>query len=128
MPSATRCSVVLFCLALGCTSTKVNDGASSESIAPKSCPNGYALCDGLCVNPKSDTLNCGACSKTCGAGEICVDRGCKSFPALANSDPDCVDVAAVYWTLAAAVAAIGSGVEAVCVTNVQTVAADLTVP
>jgi Stigma-specific protein, Stig1 len=41
-----------------------------------SCPTGQQICSGACVDPKIDPTHCGACDKTCAAGEVCSQGAC----------------------------------------------------
>jgi hypothetical protein len=40
------------------------------------CPEGLVRCNGACVDPERDVVNCGACGRHCGAGERCVKGAC----------------------------------------------------
>jgi hypothetical protein len=40
------------------------------------CPGGRALCAGVCVDPQSDSLNCGTCGRGCSVGEVCAAGAC----------------------------------------------------
>jgi hypothetical protein len=42
-----------------------------------SCPPGQADCSGTCVNPASDSANCGACGVACGSGKTCTNGVCE---------------------------------------------------
>ena len=44
--------------------------------AGSACPGGRALCGGVCVDPQSDSLNCGACGRGCSTGEVCAAGAC----------------------------------------------------
>ena len=41
-----------------------------------SCQAGLSACNGVCVNETSDPANCGACGKTCSAGQVCSNGAC----------------------------------------------------
>jgi hypothetical protein len=44
---------------------------------PSNCPNGLVSCNGSCVNPMSDSYNCGTCGKTCGTTTpVCLNGVC----------------------------------------------------
>lgn len=54
------------------------EGCGDEKSVGGDCPQGYITCDGICINPMTDRLHCGAgpnCSSNpgteCGPGEIC---------------------------------------------------------
>jgi hypothetical protein len=38
---------------------------------PNVCPQGFTLCDGICVDLLTDELNCGRCGVVCGVTERC---------------------------------------------------------
>ena len=46
--------------------------------------NGYASCDGECVNIYNDEMNCGGCNKQCGTDQECAEGlcVCKDDPAM----------------------------------------------
>jgi hypothetical protein len=51
--------------------------SSSESHSFASCSYGYALCGDLCVDTRTDSVNCGACGKTCLASQYCSAGLCR---------------------------------------------------
>ncbi len=50
-------------------------GCASPAVGLE-CRDGWALCDGECVDVSSDALNCGGCGLACAAGEACVAGAC----------------------------------------------------
>jgi hypothetical protein len=40
------------------------------------CDPGFIPCDGVCVDPATDALNCGACGHACADDEICTAGAC----------------------------------------------------
>jgi hypothetical protein len=42
------------------------------------CHTAYTDCSGLCVNLKSDVLNCGSCGNVCPSGQICKGGTCQT--------------------------------------------------
>ncbi len=43
-----------------------------------SCPSSSRVCDGVCVDPASNPVHCGACDHACDAGETCSAGDCVS--------------------------------------------------
>jgi hypothetical protein len=41
-----------------------------------SCPIGFELCKGVCVNKSTDPANCGDCGFKCGNSQVCADGKC----------------------------------------------------
>jgi hypothetical protein len=50
--------------------------AAACSDVTAACADPSTVCNGVCVNPASDSLNCGACGNVCSDGEICVAGAC----------------------------------------------------
>lgn len=50
----------------------------STSVIGGDCRAPYIACDRTCVDPTSDSANCGACGVTCASGTPCVDGVCTS--------------------------------------------------
>lgn len=42
----------------------------------QTCEDGLLLCDGACIDPGSDPLNCGDCNVTCEDGQVCAGGQC----------------------------------------------------
>ena len=42
------------------------------------CEEGLQLCQGSCVNTRTDPIHCGTCSNLCKQGEVCEDGTCKA--------------------------------------------------
>ncbi len=47
---------------------------------PKPCPAGTKRCGKACIDVQSDPANCGACGRTCGAGDVCTGGTCGPLP------------------------------------------------
>jgi hypothetical protein len=67
------------------------------------CKCAQTMCDGACVDLKTDNRNCGSCGKACSAGSPstaqCTPTGCLVTLATGISLGDiAVDVTNVYWT------------------------------
>ena len=55
----------------------VDAGGSSPGLdMPATCPADHAVCNGNCVDTKSDPSNCSQCGKSCAFNEGCKDGGC----------------------------------------------------
>jgi hypothetical protein len=68
--------------------------ASPEEDGSTACPMGQMRCEGTCIDPRTDLRNCGACGRTCRAGEVCSDGRCESTCGGATPtycDGRCVD-------------------------------------
>lgn len=103
----------------GTEASSTNSDASSSSEADTTgdatdttdttepCSAGLLLCDGGCVEPSTDPLNCGDCNVMCDAAQICVDGQCShikrvfitSVPLAANLQG--LDAASYYCNLLA---------------------------
>jgi hypothetical protein len=44
--------------------------------SPQPCPKPLVECGGQCVDIQSSHLDCGACGRTCAAGEVCLGAAC----------------------------------------------------
>lgn len=64
------------------------DGACSLD-----CEVGFVNCDGVCVDPQLDPMNCGGCGVMCAADEMCEAGACASIcaPAELFCDNTCID-------------------------------------
>lgn len=51
--------------------------APRDSGAPPTCPANQTLCGAVCVDLRSDPLNCGACMTVCAAPPMCNGGKCK---------------------------------------------------
>jgi hypothetical protein len=54
-------------------------GGPSDPLTPDGgagCPEGQAMCGGVCINVSGDPANCGGCGVVCGASESCVGSVC----------------------------------------------------
>ncbi|MBN1773233.1 MAG: hypothetical protein JXB32_18370 [Deltaproteobacteria bacterium] len=49
------------------------DGGATEGIA---CGPGEELCEGVCVDTRTDPANCGGCGGTCTSEQVCLDGSC----------------------------------------------------
>ena len=58
-------------------------GSGVGSDCDASCGAGRLCCNGRCVNPTNDPVNCGACDIKCDAGTYC-NGSCKSIPCAAE--------------------------------------------
>ncbi len=99
----------LVLMAASCTSGKT---------AP-SCPPGQSLCGGACVVTAYDPANCGACGKTCGAGEICSQGACTIAcqAGFINCGGRCVDPMVDAEYCGASADCTGAHVGTACVGN-----------
>ncbi len=61
---------------------------SSERV----CPQGQAVCGGICVAVATDVNNCGACGVSCGFGGTCSAGQCACAPGLATCGGICIDL------------------------------------
>lgn len=59
----------------------------------RTCPLGWALCDGGCAELEIDLRNCGACGVACGANEECDAGVCICGPGTSVCGDACVDLA-----------------------------------
>jgi hypothetical protein len=50
------------------------------------------VCDGVCIDPKSDSQNCGGCGQVCPRNQNCVARTCSCGPPYTLCSPDCVNL------------------------------------
>ncbi len=66
--------------------------AGDQADAPR-CPEPLAECDGTCVDPLLDGVNCGGCGIECGAGEACTNGECRCRPGRTRCGGACVDTA-----------------------------------
>ncbi|MCB9521084.1 MAG: hypothetical protein H6699_09430 [Myxococcales bacterium] len=58
----------------------------------QTCPErpGATVCDGQCIDTRTNALNCGECGHACGDAEICAGGACVCDPRLARLDlPTC---------------------------------------
>jgi hypothetical protein len=70
------------------------DGSNPGLDMPATCPSDHVVCDGTCVDPKSDPSNCSACGKSCAFNEGCKDGACFLLcaPGTTECGGACVDV------------------------------------
>ena len=47
-----------------------------EDGGPEGCATPLMDCAGVCVDGRSDPMNCGVCGARCGAGTVCADGVC----------------------------------------------------
>lgn len=64
-------AALLFALAIG-----LPVGCTETGIVGGECRDGALLCDGACVDPESDSENCGSCGFECDDGDRCVSGRC----------------------------------------------------
>jgi len=66
---------------------------STEFEGDFECQEGFINCNGQCVDPNSDKLNCGECNHECNPDEVCSLGNCSSecYGNLTNCDGYCVD-------------------------------------
>jgi Stigma-specific protein, Stig1 len=57
----------------------LSDG-TSDGAGLITCSDGQTVCSGACVDPASDTENCGNCSNRCSSGEMCLAGQCCAPP------------------------------------------------
>jgi hypothetical protein len=50
--------------------------ASDVSETGGGCELPMIACDGVCLDPRNDDLNCGSCQRTCFPGEGCMNGSC----------------------------------------------------
>ena len=83
-------AVVLFCACPPPPGTRDAGPVDSGVVQPDAgvrdaggtgCPSGRTLCNGLCLNLRTERTNCGACGRACEVGQLCVAGECR---------PDCV--------------------------------------
>jgi hypothetical protein len=54
------------------------------------CSNGWAGCDGNCLDTMSDDFNCGSCGNDCASGDLCVlESFCQAGSCTAGEQVDC---------------------------------------
>jgi hypothetical protein len=75
-----------------CTIEECTGGVCTSD--PVICPDmeGYACCDGICVNTWTDNQNCGECGINCPDGQICNDGSCfddTDGDGIINSEDNC---------------------------------------
>jgi len=46
--------------------------------APAPCPTGQIVCNGTCVDPRTDSRNCGSCGTICPSGQTCRSGACST--------------------------------------------------
>lgn len=67
-------------------------GAGDSGIdAGTVCTTPEILCGGVCVDPRTDPANCGACGNVCGAGFVCSMSACRCPGSLTVCGGSCVD-------------------------------------
>ncbi|MCB9532354.1 MAG: hypothetical protein H6700_11355, partial [Myxococcales bacterium] len=74
------------------TATSVCEVAVDVDGEWKTCPErpGATVCDGQCIDTRTNALNCGECGHACGDAEICAGGECVCDPRLAGLDlPTC---------------------------------------
>ncbi len=62
--------------------------SSSEPSDSEDCPAQQTSCDGTCLDLKTDDRNCGACGRTCGSGQTCIQGACFAEVACGNGRLD----------------------------------------
>jgi len=69
------------------------DGSSPGLDMPAVCPADHAICNGACIDPKSDPTNCSQCGKSCAFNEGCKDGACFLLcpPGMTACGGACVD-------------------------------------
>ncbi len=72
------------------TSTGIGDIVPAIEVL--ACGPGQAACDGACLDVSADPANCGACGRTCGAAQGCVDGVCTCAAGLTACGADCFDL------------------------------------
>jgi hypothetical protein len=81
-----------------CTACAVPSGGSATCDGTKcgqTCSAGQSVCSGACVNEQTDSNNCGACAKACGAGKACVSGACQCPAGQHDCNGTCVDSSSV---------------------------------
>ena len=68
--------------------------ASGVDGGPTLCDLGQELCDGACVDVRTDVRHCGGCGMTCGVAQFCELGGCVDLcsPGLSICGRACVDL------------------------------------
>jgi hypothetical protein len=86
-------SIVFSCAAcqLKTKGTFPGDSAMDDTAPDGSCPAGEILCEGVCVDPDTDRLNCGGCGNRCEATERCVAGECVCAAGFIECGGVCVD-------------------------------------
>jgi hypothetical protein len=56
------------------------------------CPPGQTACGGRCVNPTTDSTNCGACGVSCAVGATCITGACSCLSGETLCGGRCVDL------------------------------------
>jgi hypothetical protein len=74
----------------GATTSNGGAGGSGTGDCAPECEVGFLCCDGACINPANDILNCGGCGATCDQDQpFCDDGTCGSAPCDAGA-PVCL--------------------------------------
>jgi hypothetical protein len=63
-----------------------------EDVESSVCPEGEIDCEGFCVDPLTDRLNCGGCGNECDALETCQNGTCTCLEGYEKCGETCVNV------------------------------------
>ncbi|MDO9017438.1 MAG: hypothetical protein Q8S73_25085 [Deltaproteobacteria bacterium] len=78
-----------------------------------SCPSPRRLCDGVCVDVRTDIAHCGACSSECGSGQFCSGGTCRSTSECAaprmTCGASCIDITSDVFNCGACNRRCGDG-------------------
>ncbi len=86
MQSFARFVFVAAFVAAGALAGCVSDADTADA---GTCPGDLFVCDGRCVDTRTDGAHCGRCDRPCGAGERCVGGRCDGCPGgLVDCDHD----------------------------------------
>lgn len=56
--------------------TKPTTATPAQTTKPLICASDRLLCNGTCIDAKTDSTHCGTCSTTCAKGQTCINGNC----------------------------------------------------
>jgi hypothetical protein len=86
LSSSTDCGTC----GLACTTGQTCIAGKCQTAATCGTGTGIRLCNGGCVDSRSDPLNCGGCGRVCGNDEVCSGGQCQGYrPAVGCTTCPC---------------------------------------